>query len=149
MWHAFRYCGSKQGANIKRKDYGPWVDTHTYFMFRDMIMWNKVDLLIKQFDAWKQVLLTSRFFLFQKNNQKNTFNVQKALCVHWIIQPPSAMRDDGFILAKRKIDFLTQEMKFSERTRERERENITIQSCTQSKLVKCLFFQLIYGKIIW
>lgn len=59
------------------------------------------------------------------------------------------MRDDGFILAKRKIDFLTQEMKVSERTRERERENTTIQSCTQSKLVKCLFFLLIYGKIIW
>lgn len=89
-------------------------------------------------------------FYSRKITRKNTaLNVQKALCVHSIIQPPSAMRDDGFILAKRKIDFLTQEMKFSERTRERARENISIQSCTRSKLVKCLFFQLIYGKIIW
>lgn len=35
-----------------------------------------------------------------------------------IIQPASTMREDGFILAKRKIDFLTQEMKDSETERE-------------------------------
>lgn len=34
-----------------------------------------------------------------------------------IIQPASVMREDGFILAKRKIDFLTQEMKDRERAR--------------------------------
>lgn len=38
-------------------------------------------------------------------------------CVCSIIQPASVMREDGFILAKRKIDFLTQEMKDRERGR--------------------------------
>lgn len=39
-----------------------------------------------------------------------------------IIQSASMMREDGFILAKRKIDFLTQEMKDREKDRDRSRE---------------------------
>lgn len=59
-----------------------------------------------------------------ENDCTRTFNVQtQCVCVCErvcsIIQPASTMRENRFILAQRKIDFLTQEVKDREKERGR------------------------------